>query len=882
MEASRFTVKPQEQVQNEDSRVEQERRIVSAIVEAAPDEVHKRARHADRLRRGMRGRRWQEGDDVRLSRAEGLLEQARRVEAGAAPYFARVAGTFTDTAGEQFSEDIRVSSFPMSDEWETDSSYVFVASVRAGIADLVRNPNARSFEVDGESGIRSTSGVVQVHNAVVEDIEIVDGRVVRAAPRYTTVWEDRVREQLRRVYESGDVGLSPMHELLDREQSTILSDRRTRIMVIEGAAGTGKTAVALHRVGIVDSGTTPVWYIVPTQALKAHISPALPALVNNPGRFHVMTPWDVMELVLGLKGSYTRGEEEKWLVEQAVKELDALLDAIRESYRAAEQSALTRLKTYLETAVTVLRNTMPGIEERLREYTVRVGERNVVVDIPTVISSMAEGVLSGTFVDRSRLLFSYLTDIASANPMAAAFLSKDGFESILQEIHVDWLEIYRRGLRNFYESHNRLVPSATPIGSVGVACLLHLAGELGYNTDNAPRLVVVDEAHSFGPLFYRALSTLTDSSTFFTLAGDLQQRVSGVGVLASWDQAVEALRFNDASAHSSYRSIVLNKVYRLPPRIFAAARAVLGAGESNSEHVGYHPDEGSVDVLEARSAKAQMELVADVVAEVWRNRQYGVIIIAPNIEKAKSYASAWPAIVDKHVELKGTESAADVQVLDGWTSYRGGLAFASVEGIAGIEANVVIVTDATSEYYPDSPLAARRLHTAMSRARRKLVIIGIRAPEKSVLYAQVDTLHLEAIQKAVKQVKEKAERRTRQLEIELSRLRTAFGRGRNAEADDDRIARLEQSIDGLGQFTNQPLDYVDRRVGGKGLQLRYAGAAGDYIRELERELDRLKQVVLKQGERLRNAKEARPSLLLSRIAMENAGERKTGLDEPNG
>ena len=47
---------------------------------------------------------------------------------------------------------------------------------------------------------------------------------------------------------SGDVQLKNIVSTIQREQNSIIRNTKDRILVIQGAAGSGKTSVALHRV----------------------------------------------------------------------------------------------------------------------------------------------------------------------------------------------------------------------------------------------------------------------------------------------------------------------------------------------------------------------------------------------------------------------------------------------------------------------------------------------------------------------------------------------------------------------------------------------------------------------------------------------------------
>lgn len=213
---------------------------------------------------------------------QGYGQLAEMLEGGDA-YFARIQGTMEDPGGEIFQVDVRVHKYGRSEAFPVNGQEMLDISHLATLADLVRNPAQRELRVTVRDvdalrwpDLRG-GGRIRVDAAIVEDIELEDGRVTRMAPRYGAIFEDRVR---RRLQLSAKPALDVLADVLDREQNLIINDRDPEklLMILDGPAGTGKTVVAAHRVAVVVPPGSPGLYLTPTATLRDYVKPALPRL----------------------------------------------------------------------------------------------------------------------------------------------------------------------------------------------------------------------------------------------------------------------------------------------------------------------------------------------------------------------------------------------------------------------------------------------------------------------------------------------------------------------------------------------------------------------------------------------------------------------------
>lgn len=166
-------------------------------------------------------------------KAERIRERHRYVKMLDAPYFARIDFIYE---GEEEAEAyyIGIGSFSQN---ATDIPLVF--DWRAPVSSLF-------YDFDkGPASFQTPGGLMTGEISCKRQYKIVDGKIKYFFESDINIDDDVLKKELSL---NGSDRLKNIVTTIQREQNNIIRDKSSKILVVQGTAGSGKTSIALHRV----------------------------------------------------------------------------------------------------------------------------------------------------------------------------------------------------------------------------------------------------------------------------------------------------------------------------------------------------------------------------------------------------------------------------------------------------------------------------------------------------------------------------------------------------------------------------------------------------------------------------------------------------------
>jgi len=220
-----------------------------------------------------------------------------------------------------------------------------------------------------------------------------------------------------------------------------------------------------------------------------------------------------------------------------------------------------------------------------------------------------------------------------------------------------------------------------------------------------PALLLVDETQDLTAIELSLLGAARRDSGSLTISGDDAQQMATGAAFPGWDGVLAELGAD--GKHATHVALERNHRSRAPIVRFSAA--VLGPLARAEEAAAT----GGADVLVTRvddAASAALRIVRGVRELRARRPRASLAVLAARAETARHLRAVLPA----------------------------GVTVATVIAAKGLEFDVVVVPDASSAEYDDSPEARRRLYVACSRAIEQLWVVG--PGEPSPLLPQVSDI----------------------------------------------------------------------------------------------------------------------------------------------
>jgi DNA helicase II / ATP-dependent DNA helicase PcrA len=567
---------------------------------------------------------------------------------------------------------------------------------------------------------------------------------------------------------SKDNRLKDIVSTIQEEQNRVIRANMWSALIVQGAAGGGKTTIALHRIAYLlynhENTLSPKHFMIiaPNKFFLSYISEVLPDLgVENV----VQTTFeDLAQEVIGSKFKINPSHEKlAYFIEnkeEALEESKKLLkrisrfksslhfmNALRRYIYAIEIDFLPKedfkvdtviLLSYKELQRLFLKdyNYLP-IMKRVKEIqknlinTLKSNKGKVLEDVEQYYDNQIEDVRRSMKDSPERrlriieladkrdssikkiknesktLIRDYMDKIKASSPLD---YYKDFLQNSLnfneycrKSIDEDFAEKVRKYTMDVLEKDSLEIEDLAPLMFIKYQVL-------GLDERFSIRHVLIDEAQDFSLFQVYILKRIINSSSF-TILGDLSQGIHSYRGIQSWGD-IERYIFNDGS----FSFLTLEQSYRTTVEIMDAANNVIKTlGDDNlplAKPVIRHGE--PITVREMDNLKDLTAAVSIKIKESLKEGFKSLAIICKTLQDCIEMKTQ----LSKHKITVGLISGTE-------KDYSGGIVLIPSYLVKGLEFDVVIIANASSEVYRKEELDIKLLYIAMTRPLHRLHIYSI-------------------------------------------------------------------------------------------------------------------------------------------------------------
>ncbi len=529
---------------------------------------------------------------------------------------------------------------------------------------------------------------------------------------------------------------------IQAEQNIVIRHPLNAHLMVQGAAGSGKTTIALHRIAYLlytfrdTLKPENMMILAPNPLFLSYISQVLPDLgvervvqttfegwcrmgmgsrmprIRGTGRF---------EKNLALSGTERTKAGELLRIKgslDTMKKLESFLQDLQlrilpeNGFRMAgvplmdrpelEKIFLQDLRHFpLENRISelkkIIRSRVSSAVTLLKDRYAAAAERQ----INGILSSMPDSPVRQRKIQALYTLRDQRHEEIDAR--AAGYLGAYREKFSLPDLN----GLYRTFLETcFPENVSALLPEDGSIRHEDLPVLAVICRAV-YGLKTRPmRHIVIDECQDFSPLMIELLKQANPAATF-TLVGDLYQGIRSDEGIRSWEEWAGPV-FRHQAAMTQ-----LTVSYRNTVEIMDLASAVSGKypipGIRETKPVLRHGE--LPRILRASGEKERLALIRNQV-QAWRQEGFHSVAL---IEKTAEQARKLFRTVGRELDARLlSESDSD---------YRGGVMILPAGIVKGMEFDCVAVCDASAENFPEDEFLCRVLYVMMTRPLHRLSII---------------------------------------------------------------------------------------------------------------------------------------------------------------
>lgn len=372
--------------------------------------------------------------------------------------------------------------------------------------------------------------------------KIRSGRMLYEFESDVKIDDDILKQELGT---KGDVQLKSIVSTIQKEQNAIIRNTKDRILVIQGAAGSGKTSVALHRIAYLlyhdreRLKSSNILILSPNSVFSDYISHILPEL----GEEHIKEMSFDLFAYRELKEIVNDCEDRYHYIEKRIQKLDAETEE-RFAWKQSQEfvGAVEAFMVFLEDDLMNFKDF---------EY------RGMTKTASEILELFYFKFTELPLLSRMEAVMEYIVDeyetLADRTiPEEEMVFVREKFMSMYETM--DIYEIYNRILEeNGYEKLPNIPKEQRVIQYEDVYPLLYLKYRLQATTKNRDiRHLVIDEMQDYSYLQYMILQMMFSCS--MTILGDRAQTIDR--------EMHDVLKFLPKLYGKNVKAIEMNKSYR--------------------------------------------------------------------------------------------------------------------------------------------------------------------------------------------------------------------------------------------------------------------------------------------------------------------------------
>ncbi len=584
--------------------------------------------------------------------AEARLKTYEKLKSS--PYFGRI--DFKED-GEEETEQVYIGIASYYDE---PSSTFLVHDWRAPISSLYYDHSL------GEADFRAPSGTIEGKLELKRQFMIKNAHITGMFDTGEAIGDELLQHVLGN---QANTQMKSIVATIQKEQNAIIRNTASDLLVVQGAAGCGKTSAALQRVAFLlyrDRETIQSHHVVlfsPNNMFNSYVANVLPELGEENmeqttfhayvdhhlgGDYSIETPFEQMEELLSEREDSKRVEAIQFKASvEFLKAIHLYAEKLSTSgiqfsnvkfrdrivIRAKQISEYFYSLDQKETVPYRMKKTVAWILEELKKIERRERKKPWVEKEIQLLDKNVYTRLYEKLEERNKYGADSFNDLSSEQKVLSAYVTRIAFKSLRESIEqfsfIDIKSLYAK----LFQKNKRLIEDVNTWNEICNQTLFnlkqnHLANEdatpllyvkellVGFQSNAAVRHVFIDEAQDFSPFQFAFIQRIFPRANL-TILGDLNQSIYA----HASDETFSMLK--NLLNKKNPETITLQRSYRSTKEIVEFTKSLLKDG---SEIIPFNRSGEKPVIAAVEREEDHLDQVKDLVGN-WLNKGHETIAV---------------------------------------------------------------------------------------------------------------------------------------------------------------------------------------------------------------------------------------------------------------